>query len=204
MTIDRNEHLNVIFKITGPVIVLMGFLAFALWYMDRIGGAAALGLFLTSPFLGVGLGLLLSRGTTRAAERIGNLLVANQNLAPAASFSYQESLVARGEPELAREAYESHLALHPDDLDARLALAALWRDQLGNPDRAIDCYLAIRRLNPNPDQEFLIGNALIDLYRSTGQTGRELTELSRFAERFAGTEAGIRAREALRRRKATG
>ena len=202
MTIDRNEHLIAIGRVSGPVIVLVTALAFYLWYTDRIGGLAALGLMLLGPILGVAVGLLISHGSTTVGRALTNTITANLNIPPAPSFSYQESLVARGEVELAREAYEAHLAENPADLDARLALAALWRNELDDPAKAIELYLTIRRMGPSSPQEFTIGNALIDLYRATGQRGREMAELARFADRFAGTEAGGRAREALRRLKA--
>ena len=202
VTIDRNEHLIAIGRVSGPVIVLVTALAFYLWYTDRIGGLAALGLMLLGPILGVAVGLLISHGSTTVGRALTNTITANLNIPPAPSFSYQESLVARGEVELAREAYEAHLAENPADLDARLALAALWRNELDDPAKAIELYLTIRQMGPSSPQEFTIGNALIDLYRATGQRGREMAELARFADRFAGTEAGGRAREALRRLKA--
>lgn len=126
------------------------------------------------------------------------------NLPPAPSFSYQESLLMQGKTDEARASYEDHLAAHPKDVNARLALARLWRDQLDDPARAEQLYLEARGLRPSPDQEFAIGNALIDLYRARGERGREMAELARFAQDFAGTEAGVGARNALARMKAEG
>ena len=201
MTIERNEHIIAIGRIIGPATVLLAFLAFYLWYTGRIDGLAALGIALMGPVLGIGVGILISKGGTVAGRALTDMLVANFDLPPGPSFSHQEALVARGEIQLARESYETHVAEHPADLDARLALAALWRDQLRDGPRAIELYLEARRLGPNRRQAYAIANALIDLYDSTGNPGRKLAELARLAEEFKDTEAGVRAREAVRRLK---
>ncbi len=202
MTIERNQRITAIAKVTGPVVVLMTALAFGLWQMERISGAAALLIIGASPVAGIGLGAVIFGVVSVTASKVGNLISANHDLPPAPSFSQMESLVARGRPDLALQAYQEHLAANPVDLEAHLAVAALWRDQLGDPERAIQGFLAARRLAPDSDREFLISNALIDLYRSTGQSGRELGELARLADRFGDTRAGQAAREAVRRRKA--
>jgi tetratricopeptide (TPR) repeat protein len=124
------------------------------------------------------------------------------NLPPAPSFSLQESLVARGNYREAVSSYEEHLERSPGDFHARLALASLWRDHLNDPGAAERLLLEARRKSPPHNVEFAIGNALIDLYHRSGQRGRELAELARFAERFKGTAEGARAREALVRIKA--
>ena len=127
---------------------------------------------------------------------------ATGNLPPAPSYSLQESLVARGRLAEAVESYQAHIAEKPGDLDARLALAALLAGPLGDRAAAERLYLEVRALSPAPRHERAIGNALIDLYHATGQRGRELAELARFADRFRGTREGDRARTALIRIKA--
>ena len=138
---------------------------------------------------------VVSRGVVQAMTAAGNL-------APAPSFSLQESLVARGKYQEAVSAYQEHLQRVPGDFHAQLALAALWRDHLGDPGTAERLLLEARRENPPPHIEFAIGNSLIDLYHRTGQRGRELAELARFAASYRGTPEGVRAREALARIKA--
>ena len=201
MTMDRNEHLIAIARVTGPATVLLVALGFYLWYSNRITGRAAIGVILLGPVLGVVLGFLISKGGTAAGRALAHTITASHGIPPAPSYSLQESLIARGELAMARDAFETHLSEHPDDLDARLALAALWRDELGDPLKAIELYLEIRPLAQTSRQEFAIANALIDLYRKTGQQGKEMAELARFAARFDGTEAAAQARNALRRRK---
>lgn len=137
----------------------------------------------------------VSRGVVQTMTGAGNL-------APAPSFSLQESLVARGRYREAATSYEEHLERLPGDFHAQLALAALWRDHLGDPGTAERLLLEARRKEPPPNIEFAIGNSLIDLYHRTDQRGRELAELARFAARHRGTPEGVRAREALARIKA--
>lgn len=138
---------------------------------------------------------VVSRGLVQTMTGAGNL-------PPAPSFSLQESLVARGRYQEAAAAYQEHLAGAPMDFHARLALAGLQRKHLDDPGGAERLYLEARRAHPPANIEFAIGNALIDLYRGTGERGRELAELARFAERFQGTPEGTRAREAITRIKA--
>ena len=138
---------------------------------------------------------VVSRGVVQTMTGAGNL-------APAPSFSLQESMVARGRYQDAASSYQEHLEQHPGDFHAQLALAALCRDHLGDAGRAERLLLEARRKEPPPNIEFAIGNSLIDLYHRTGQRGRELVELARFAARHRGTPEGVRAREALARIKA--
>ncbi len=176
--------------------------AYYLLTMDRIGLLGAAGILLTAWVLAAAItaGIwtmsgIVSRGIVQTMTGAGNL-------PPAPGFSFQESLVARGKYQEAAEAYGEHLERSPDDIHARLALAALWRDHLGDPAMSERLYLDTRSRRPPPNVEFAIGNSLIDLYHRTGQPGRELAELARFAERFRGTPEGARARAAIARIKA--
>lgn len=176
--------------------------AYYLQAMDRIGILGAVGVLLIAWVLAAAITFgvwtmsgVVSRGIVQTMTGAGNL-------PPAPGFSFQESLVARGKYQEAAEAYREHLARAPDDFHARLALASLWRDHLGDPAMSERLYLETRSRHPPPSFDFAIGNALIDLYHRTGQHGRELAELARFADRFHGTPEGARAREAIARIKA--
>jgi hypothetical protein len=177
---------------------------FYLLHEKRIDGWGALGIILGGVALGVVTGSLIALGSGWAAAGMVNTLTAGGDLTPRRSFSYEESLIASGRLNEAREALLAHLARQPRDLEAALALASLHRDQLRDPDGAVRVLLDLRR-KPLPSAiEFSVTNQLIDLYRATGDRGRELAELARFAERFQHTAAGAQARAALRRIKAEG
>jgi hypothetical protein len=185
----------------GSLTVMAAGIAFFLYWKREVGPLGAAGVLLLGPLTGMGLAALVLRVSGVASHGLVQAMTGAGNIKRAPGYSYEESLAARGKYGEAAEAYRRHIADWPGELDARLALAALCRDHLDDPAGAECIYLEVRGLGPSSRQEFAIGNALIDLYHTTGRRGRELAELARFAERFGDTAAGIRAREALRRIK---
>jgi len=153
-------------------------------------------LFLNIPFLALVGGLLLWV-VNRSARGWVDMVSGAGNIAPAASFSFQESLIIRGRYAEAAESFRSHIATHPTDNDARLALAKVCAAHLNDPAGAEQLYQEVRRNRPTPRQESMASNQLIDLYRNTGETGRLKIELARYAERYAGTRAGGEAKRML-------
>lgn len=153
-------------------------------------------LLLDIPFL-IGVGILILWIADRSARGWVAMVSGSGNLAPTPSFSLQESLIARGMYAEASESFQGHLAAHPEDNDARLALARLHHTHLNDPVLAEKLYQEVRRRQPTPRQEAMASNQLIDLYRGTGATGKLKTELARYAERYAGTRAGTEAKRLL-------
>lgn len=194
----------VVFLLVGSCAVMAGAVGVLLFSRDQVGLPGVIGVVLLGIFVGLAASWVVWQLTGVGSRGLVAAMTGTGNLKRAPSYSLQESLLARGRFEEAEQAFEVHLGSHPEDLDARLALAALVRDHHRDPARAERLFLEARAGRPTRDQEFTIANALIDLYRTTGQAGREMTELARFAERYDGTEAGRRAREALRRLKAAG
>ena len=201
---DRALFLRLAVYLGGVGVVFASVIGFALFHQQRIGEAGFIGVVLLGSLIGILLSALVWGGTGLASRAIVQVITGAGNLKPARSYSLEESLIARGHYKDAEEAFLAHLAREPDDHAARLALAALYRDHLDDPAHAEALFLEVRRSNPTSGQEFAIGNALIDLYRTTGQPGREIAELARFAERYRGSQAGARAAEALRRLKERG
>lgn len=201
---DAGERLSLYHAATWLFVAMTAFgIMVAYWLMarDRIGILGAAGVLLLAWMLATGLTALVWTLSGAASRRLVQAMTGAGNLPPAPSFSFQESLVMRGKFDEAAQAYREHLERAPDDFHARLALAALWRDHLKDPALAEKLYLEARGRRPPPGFDFAIGNALIDLYHRTGQRGRELAELARFAERFRGTPEGVRARQAIARIK---
>ena len=190
---DRMNRLRMIVWL-GPAVFLM--LSLAEW---KAVGAGPLLLLLMLLNIGV-IALIvyfLTRGIDAGARSWVGMVSAAGNIAPAASFSAQESMIIRGRFQEAEASFLAHLEEHPDDHDARLALAELYRRHLANPGEAERLYLQVRQNKPTKKQEAAASNQLIDLYRGTGQRGRLIAELARYAERYAGTRAGAEARKAL-------
>ena len=153
-------------------------------------------LFLNIPFLALVGGLLLWV-VNRSARTWVDTVSGAGNIAPAASFSFQESLIIRGLHAEAAESFRSHIAANPTDNDARLALAKICAAHLNDAPGAVRLYQEVRRNRPTPRQESMASNQLIDLYRTTGETGQLKIELARYAERYAGTRAGTEAKRML-------
>jgi len=71
-----------------------------------------------------------------------------------------------------------------------------------DPDRPLRLR-EVRDGKPSERQEVTARQGLIDLYAATGQAGRQLAELARFADRYPGTPAARAAREAIKALKAS-
>lgn len=201
---DQVYFLRVAGLLTASSTVIAFVLALAMLKEDRIGLGGFVGIILLGPLVAAVLTGLVWIGVGASSRALVTTVTGAGNIKRAPSYSLQESLVARGKYADAEESYREHLLTAPGDLDARLALAALVRDHLKDPARAEGLFLEVRSLGPTPAQDFAVANALIDLYRATGQRGREMAELARFADRQGHTEAGRGARAALKRIKEEG
>ena len=146
----------------------------------------------------VGVIVLLLWSAVRGAGSVAGALLMPSGSPPARQYSEQDALVARGDFSAAADSYRSFLVAYPEDLDARLGLGALLAGPLGDTPAAEQCFLEIRTLHPSPQQEQVVGNALIDLYRSGGRRDELKAELARFARRNHRNRAGAMARNHLR------
>lgn len=187
--------------LTAFCTVIALVLALALFKTDRIGPGGFVGILLLGQLAAALLTGLIWAGVGVSSRALVTTMTGAGNIKAAPSYSYQESLVARGRYAEAEQAYQDHIAREPHDRDARLALAALIRDHMKDATRAERLFLETRALGPTPAQEYGIANALIDLYQRTGQRGREMAELARFADRYRNTDGGSRAGRALRQLK---
>jgi hypothetical protein len=186
--------------VLGPffgLLVLSLLVGFYLLSKDTIGLAGFVGVLLGGVLLGLLVGLAMYGAIGVAASGLIRMVTGAGNLTPAPSFSYQESLVMRGKHQEAADAYAEHLASHPVDHDARLALAELLAGTLARPADAEREYLVVRSGGATGKQELVASQALIDLYAATGQRGKHLAELARFSERYRGTVDGAAAKRVL-------
>ena len=181
----------------GACLPLAVAVALYLQETRQIGGLAMLGVLLGGVVVGVGLGGIVLIGSQLVGRGVAHVVTAAGNLEPNRSYSYQESLLARGRPTEAADAYAAHLAEHPDDHDARIALAELRATHLADPGGAERLYLEVRAGKPSPRQERVVSDGLINLHHKTGQRGREMAELARLADRYRGTPAGDAAKRVL-------
>ena len=190
---ERMERFRLVAWLGLPVFVI---LSLAEWKVVGFSGKLFLLMALNLGFIAV-LCFLILRGIDFGARAWVNAVSGAGNIPPAPSFSAQESLIIRGHYAEAEKSFREHLTLHSGDHDARLALAELYRRHLENPAAAERLYLEVRQGKATAKQVATASNQLIDLYRATGQRGRLMGELARYAERYAGTRAGAEAKKAL-------
>jgi hypothetical protein len=178
-------------------LVLAGAAGGYLVAKDRVGLAGFLGVVVTGLVIGALAGWAIVMASGAAAGKLVQTLTGAGNIPPAPSFSYEEALVMQGKYGEAVDAFRARLVEHPTDLEARLALAALLAGPAKNPVEAEREFLLVRGAGPDERQERVSSEGLIDLYFTTGQRGRHMAELARFAERFRGTSAGEAAKRTL-------
>jgi len=174
------------------------------YYVHETRGVGWLGivaLVLGGMLAGCGIGVLMWWLAGATGRGVVQLLTSAGNLPPEPSFSYQESLIVRGRHAEAAVAFKEHLAANPTDDAARIALGELLAGPLADPAGAERLYLGVRGGRPSPRHEWVVAQLLIELYRKTGQEGRHLAELARFADRYRGTPAGDAAKRELMERK---
>lgn len=198
---DRPLWIKAVVYTTAGFIVLGVLVAFVVVSERNLGFLSLVAIVAGFAAAGAGLGAGVAALAGGVSGGLIRVLQAAGDMPPAPSYSHQEALAAQGRYAEAADAYRRHLAAHPADHDARLALAVLLAGPLGDPGGAERLYLEVRTGNPSPRQEMTAHQALIDLHASTGQRGRQLVELARFADRYRGTAAGTAAREALKRMK---
>lgn len=172
-----------------------------LWYFCFRNGWISGVLFgflvlLNLPLAAIGV-FVIHASVGGAATGLVRTIYAEGDLPPPRAYPRQETLIARGQYAEAAGYYRDHLVIEPDDNEARLRLAVLLETHLGDDPGAEALYKEVRVRAPAPREEVAAANGLIDLYRRTGQRGRLIGELARFAERFRGSAAGAAARREL-------
>lgn len=180
---------------TIGVAVLL-FVILGIW--EAVGQVLSPWLLLANAVVALAIGWVVQRLTLGAATGLVDTLHGVGQIAGPPSYSLQESMIVRGRYEDAAESFRNHIAEHPDDLDARLALARLLEQHLRDFRGAEHLYLEVRRSEPNANQEMSASNGLIDLCRKAGKPERLRVELGRFADRYRGSPAADAALRELR------
>jgi hypothetical protein len=198
---EQAQLLKIVFWLAGPMLIIGAMtIGFAARRFD-LPGPVVLLLFVGLLPATWGLILLVEHATTRASHGLVTALHAGHAASPEPGFSRQEALVAQGRLEEAAVAYRLHLADHPHDVAALVALGRLLAGPLADPDGAAAAYRAARQSAPAGDWDRIISNDLIDLYRRSKQVGKLQVELARFGQLHRGTTAGEAALAQLRELK---
>jgi len=195
---EQAQLLKIVVWLGGPMLVIG---TMTIWFAARrfdLPGPVVLLLLVGLLPATWGLIRLVEHATARASHGLVIALYAGHAASPQPGFSRQEALVAQGRLEEAAAAYRLHLADHPHDVAAHVALGRLLAGPLADPAGAAAAYRAARQSNATGDWDRIISNDLIDLYRRSGQEGKLRVELARFGELYRGTTAGEAALEQLR------
>lgn len=193
---DRIERLR--FALLFALAMLLPTLI-ALALLGLIGGDGSppilvvMGLVLALLFL---IGRGASAGFDGIGTRFSRLLIAQGGDPVPRGYSEQEALIVAGRAREAADSYRALLVAYPDDVDARIRLAALL-ERLGERDEALAAYAAARAARPAPALALRISTGLADLHRRAGQGEALREELARCARDFPGTASGEAARREL-------
>ncbi len=198
---DKAEFLKLFVRTAVPGLPILaagqGLGAFRGWY----GGKIYLLLLLLDLPLIFALSTALWYLMQGAARGFTQTVLGAGNLAPDPAHSGCESLVARGFYPEAAECFRTIITEHPRDDLARIKLAQVCRDHLGDPATAETLLVEVRAHATDPRQAVMAANLLIELYRATGRKDRLMVELARFADRYRGTRAASEAARTLREMK---
>ena len=199
---ERVQLLKLTVLFAGPSFTILTALWMFLKFQGVLSGRAVVVLvILNVPLAALGV-WLLHRGTSGVAGGFARTVFAGGNIPPPRTYPRQETLIVRGEYAEAAAYFRDHLRVSPEDLDARLRLAALLERHLAGYDEAERLYLEVRGAKPDARQEMAAYNGLIDLHMKTGRRDRLKVELARFAERYRGSAEAEEAARRLRELKA--
>ncbi len=194
---DRPLRLRLVVTLLAPVTVMSVAVAFRLG-----GGVAFLVVIPLGILVGLGLSVLLWKTISGASLAFIRTLFSTGGPPPPPPTSHIEALEVRGSYGEASLAWADHCARYPHDTRSHLAWSRLvWRHERDS-SRAMDIVLSARRGARSPDDQDAVSNALLDLSEATGDRGRWMTELARFAARHPDDRAGHAARDALARARA--
>jgi hypothetical protein len=135
-------------------------------------------------------GYTVKRITTVVPEKMANAFLhliwpSGSSTPYSPTYSYEQSLVARGDVDGALSRYRLAMGLHPGDAEPRLRAAELLF-RSGTPGLAVPLFNEARRLSPA--HELYATQRLIDLYIGPLKSDvKALSELRRVMDRFPGT-----------------
>jgi hypothetical protein len=199
---ERAQLFKAIVLFSPPAFIMLGALWYFLYVKAVIPGWLAGALVLLDAPVAVLAAVGLNAAVGRGSRGFVDTLYATGGPPPPPTYPREEMLIARGQYAEAADYFRDHLRASPEDLEARMRLAALLERQLKDDAGAEQLYLEVRRLATDRHREFAAANGLIDLYRRVGRRDRLRVELARFAERFRGSEAAAAAARELRALKA--
>lgn len=210
---ERKPYKPTLFDRQGPAAAdtvratAYGFMVFGIatsaWILN--GGRlslVALGAFVIAGAVVAMIAVALSGATGAGWQRI---MASGASTPYEEQFSYQDSLVIRGQVAEALASYEAIIAERPSATSPRLRAAALYASRGGNPTRAAALAREVQRIpGVSSKDDIAATNRLIELLAGPlGEPGRAMVELRRLIDRHPGTDAATRAKLLLAELKET-
>ncbi len=184
-------------------LLLWGLITDQIWHIGGLAGAAVVLLCsFASAALSAYLGLRSAAGAAAVAKAV--TFPTGAHTPYERQFSFQESIVARGDIAGALESYEALIAEQPGAVLPRVRAAELYAQRDRNPARAAELFREVRR-SPlaTPRDSLYVSSRLVDLYDGPlDDPGRALVELRRIIELHPSSREAAHARAALPRLKA--
>lgn len=175
--------------IGGALAIRAGVLTTGVVFAAVVGailGGASAALFVTS----------VSRG---AGDAFGSFIQPSGSSAPfERQYSYEDSLVMRGDITGALASYERIIAEAPEEAQPRLRAAEVCLKSKLN-EKAESLFRGVQRLpQVAPKDDVYASHRLVDLYRAwPGNETKGLRELRRLIDTYPNTDVAVRAREGL-------
>jgi hypothetical protein len=147
--------------------------------------------------------LLVVAGAAAVSTLAGNsythIMMSGASTPYAEQYSYQESLVMKGEVDAALSSFESVIAGDPSAVTARVKAAELYLKERTNHRRAYDLFHEVQRIPGVSVGDYVYAtNRLVDLFIGPlGEPGKALVELRKLIEKFPDTRVAANARLAL-------
>jgi tetratricopeptide (TPR) repeat protein len=119
-------------------------------------------------------------------------------------YSAEQALVMQGKLDEALASFESVIKERPESIEARIRAAELYARDKGNHHRAAELFREAQRIPTIAQgQDVYVAHRLVDLFTGPlNEPRRALVELRRLIERYPGSAAADRARDALATLKA--
>jgi len=168
-----------------------------------VGGFLALVVFAVAEVLTATLILGVVGTGARAALSI--VAPSGSSTPPPDDYSYEKSLLVRGNVGEALTMLDARMAEHPDDPALWLYAADVYATNARDPVRGERLFRRVREMpGVSKAQDYAATNRLIDLYMGPlDDSARALAELEHMRQRHAGTTAATHAEHALHQLRGT-
>jgi outer membrane protein assembly factor BamD (BamD/ComL family) len=137
--------------------------------------------------------------STLAGNSYAHIMVSGASTPYTEQYSYQQSLVMKGDLDGALASFEAVIAGNAKSVTARVKAAELYTRDKKNHHRALALFREIQRIPAVSSGDYVYAtNRIVDLYIGPlNESGKARVELRKLMEQFPNTPAAANARMAL-------